>query len=267
YVAFHEATLAVAERFADLFHDAHIDVVQRYYEPRLAKQQRARYHALARKRRPARFVDVNVREGKETAEAVLSAPELPALRVTMRRVREFWWIERIWQEREGRVEEKDLGVPPLLPVPDAGELDDPDVRTPEALLRSLREEMARLGALRRRGQNALYRHYFDAIRAFYGEEVARRSKEAQSRPEAAPELTYEFAPAKPLSDDAARVEVVAAEAVPDEKGVKSPVGHAAFDLKRDRDGRWRISAEYARPSPEKPLLRVEGDVCRFFLGG
>lgn len=268
YAAFDAAAAnGCAAHFARLSADAHMEIVRRYYDPVLARTQEEAYdRLLAREGKVScSVVRVDAEKDRAVAELARTGNGTDRLFLTMERAGAGWRLSRIERETEpGKRAPRDLGVPPPLRVPPIGPPAPPDLSTPDAAVASLRRDMARLFALRTRGQNEMNRHYFQIVRAFYGEEEAQRARDAQKAAPPAPELSYEFAKAAPIGEGLRRVDVLAYEAVPGTKDRRSAVGNAAFDL-REGPGGWRIVRELGRPAPDRALRPVSGNLALFFL--
>lgn len=252
-----------AAHFARLGAAAHIDILRRYYAPELVRKQEAAYEQLQRSEAVVRCEVKTVaadKAGAATATIERTGARRILLELGMRLRGEFWWIERIAEVGEdGRRTERDLGIPPLLPQPKIGAAVKADLSSPEAALRSLHAEMARLAALRARSQNELFRHYFAIVSAFYGEEAATRAREAQKPADPAIPLSYEFGNAIAAAGGATRISVVARETVPGAEEKRSAVGRGMFDFRAGSTGEWRVVEELVQLTAEgNPEPRSSG---------
>jgi hypothetical protein len=274
YAAFDAATVNDVEaRFARLFKEAHLDVLRRYYDGQVVAAQAAAYEEAGAPPRVAHAVlSDEAREGGGalvTLERTVGAGPGAAtqrLRLAMRREGKWWWLDAIEQAGpDGVVARRDLGLPPVLPIPAVPPEEAPQLGTPSAALRSLQRDMARLLALRARAQGALYGKYLDLIRAFYGDEAAERARREQRRAEPGWKLEYEYGPPEGPREGPLRVEVWAFEVVPGTKGRRSAVGTAAFRMKRDALEAWRIVEEGRRPKPDAPAEPIATGFGLFFL--
>lgn len=273
YAAFDAVSVNDVEaRFARLFKEAHLEVLRRYYDAELVAAQAAAYEEAGA---PARVAHAVLAEEAREGGGVLvtldrtsgrDATAAQRLRLAMRREGRWWWLESIEQAGpDGVFARRDLGLPPLVTVPAVPPEEAPQLGTPSGALRSLQRDMARLLALRARAQSALYGRYLDLIRAFYGDAAAERARKEQRRAAPAPKLEYEYGPPEGARAGPVRVEVWAFEVVPGGEGRRSAVGTAAFRMRRDVLGAWRVVEEARRPAPDEPLKPIATGFGLFFL--
>jgi len=280
YAAFDAAASDdVGARFARLYQEAHLRALRRTYVEELVERQRKEYAAAGPAARGVAFAVVEERaEGQERAAVLLErtweardpetgayAPASLRVRLHLRREGRWWWVDRVEQAAAGGAfAARDLGVPPLVEVAAVPPEEPADLATPAAALRTLQRDMARLQALRARAQDALYRHYFDLVRAFYGEAIAERARKERPSPPRAPKVTHEFGEPERRQDGTLRITVTALEEIDAERGRHLPVGQASFSLARDALSEWRVVEEFHRPAPDAPLLPRTPSLGLFF---
>ncbi|MGQ0614556.1 MAG: hypothetical protein ACT4PV_12545 [Planctomycetaceae bacterium] len=278
YAAFDTAAVQdVAARFARLFEKAHLDALRRTYAADLVEQQAKAYAETGPSARNVSFTILEEGAAGEGGKATVllerrweardpgtGTYRLATLhvRLAMRREGRWWFLDTIAQAAPGgEFKTRDLGVPPLLSLAAPLAEQAPDLTSPQSALQTLSRDMARLQRLRAKGQNALYRHYFDLVRAFYGEAIAERARREQTAHPPPPPVTHEFGAPEPQKDGSVRIAVTALEEVAGERGQRSAVGQASFALASDALGDWRIVEERYRPDPEADFVP-----CRTTLG-
>ncbi len=271
YAAFDKAAVDdVAARFARLFEKAHLDALRRTYAADLVEQQAQAYAETGPSARNVSFTLLEEgaagEEGKATVllerrweardpETGTYRPTTLQVRLEMRREGRWWFIDRIAQAAPGaEFKARDLGVPPLLTLASPPAEQAADLASPQAALKTLARDMARLQRLRAKGQNALYCHYFDLVRAFYGEAIAESARKAQHPTPPPPPMTHEFGAPEPQKDGSVRLMVTALEEVSVNRGKTSAVGQASFSLASDALGDWRIVEERYRPTPDAAFV-------------
>jgi hypothetical protein len=257
-----------AGHFTRLSAAAHLEILERYYSPELVRKQEEAYDAVLRASERVECVVLGCEGDGSRALATVERRGASKVKLvlSLERSESAWRIAKIEQEAEGGVRiPRDLGVPPLLIVRPVGPPAPPDFTSPETALASLRHDMERLWALRARGQNELNRHYFQIVRAFYGDDVATKARDARKAPEPALPVEYETTKAMPLEATTLRIEAIAWEKVPGATDLRSAVGEASFDFRRDAEGRWRIEKERNRPKPGGQMELLPSGFGLFFL--
>jgi hypothetical protein len=263
FARFQEDQHGVRRRFAELFRDAHLDVLRRYYLPDVVARQAEDYDAQTQKGYRCEVRRVGATADTATALLVYTYIEGGRQReenseIELKREGESWWIRAIRdRRRDGSLETRDLGVPPAFPRADVGPPRPPDLTSARATVASLRADIVRLGAVRDNASLALLERFFDITAAFYGAKVAEEARAGQERPPAGERSTVEIGDAKARLADLVRVGVAVKE-----KG--GSVGEAAFDL-RAEGGSWRIVGEFARPDPDGPFVPNTRNLGLFFL--
>jgi hypothetical protein len=173
-----------------------------------------------------------------------------------------WLLRRILHEKPaGGYEDRGLGVPPALGEVEVPDRVEPDQGSPSAAITSLKAEALRLRALSWRGRLALYGHYFEILSGFCGADAAEQARKEQPVPKGWVPREFKIAQAKE-----SRVDVLALEEVPGTGGKRSAIGAARFELRRGKDGAWRVSSESSFPNPERPPVKLYNDFALFFLG-
>jgi len=273
YAAFDAAVANDVEpRFARVSADAHLRVLERYYVPELVARQRKEYDGVLPRSVAHAVLEESALEGGgvlvllERTSRAGDKTHATRVRLKLRREGKWWWVDAVESgPAEGPFAPRDIGLPPLVTAP-AVPPEEPVVRgTPTGTLKSLRRDMARLLALRARGQGALYRHYLDIVRAFYGDAVAERARREQPRAAPAPKVEYEMSPPATEGDGVVVVETAALETVPESPSKRSAVGVAAFRLRRDVLGDWFVLEELVRKEPSAPFTPSSGPAGLFFL--
>jgi hypothetical protein len=271
FARFQEEQHGVRRRFAELFRDAHLDLMRVHYAGDLVEKQAKAYDAQAQKGYRCEVVGVTpAGDAKATATLRRSYVEAGKKReesseVDLARDPRGWWISAIRDRApDGSFVERDLGSPPALarvPVPPQA---PPDLTSAKTAIASLRDATLRLGALRDNASLALQDRFFDITAAFYGEEAAQKAREGRGKPEPPTPSFVQIGDPKPRLADLVRIEVVVREEVPGRPDLRSAIGEAAFDL-RPSDGRWKIVGEHTRPAPDKAFSPATRNFGLFFL--
>jgi hypothetical protein len=263
----------VQRRFRELFREAHLAIVRRYYSETLVAAQEVRYRRTTGSDADARCDIGQIKGDFNRVTTILewnSRNDVTGrwvsnkVRLTLVRRVETWWIlvihdsdpDRGWVPRR-------LGVPADVPPAKAPQLIKSDRSAPKKAIRSLEREVLKLKAVGDQGRHAMARKFFDILAAFYGEEAAERAR--KERPEAAPRAgtTFDVREPEPAKEGRARIDVLVMELVPGMKDTKSAIGNAAFELTHGEDG-WRVAAEFIRPQPDQEFVPVTKNLALVF---
>ncbi|MHC4342261.1 MAG: hypothetical protein ACYSX0_18855 [Planctomycetota bacterium] len=126
--------------------------------------------------------------------------------------------------------------------------------------------MLRLGALTQKGRASLHAAYFRILGGFFGREVADEARAKQRAPRQPNAFDFEIQAPVEREGGLVRIEVLAMEPVPGGEGLRSAVGRASFDLRKEKDGMYRIVRELEQPHADKPP-RVRKERFAFFFVG
>ncbi len=252
---------AAVLRFGALFREAHVAVLRRYYAEAVVEKQRKVYAARKAPAMSCRIVSV------KGGEAVLLrewAGQKRRVKLTLEEKDGRWRVKKILHFQGDRYFDGGLGVPPAKKKIDVPKPALMRRNSPEATIRSLRDDMLRLRALQQRGDQRLNAAFEKLLREFLGADVVEGEQRWLNKTEPLPHTFHVSLPSPPV-EGVVRMGVVATEPVPGVKGQRTAIGHAGFDLKRTDAGSWRITAELTRKKPDEPLKALESFFGLFFL--
>ncbi|MHC4934047.1 MAG: hypothetical protein ACYTGV_17875 [Planctomycetota bacterium] len=264
---------AAGGHFARLFTQGYRVILQRYYVASIAATAKVEGEGseLRCEVGPVRL------EGSEKAIAELKHIWRPAkaakpmerkIQVHMKVREGRWWIEKVLHEAKGGkgLENRGVGIPPQVLVPKVPGRVLPDRAAPKSAVRCLRDEMLRLAALTQKGRASLHAAYFRILGGFFGKQVAAEARAKQRAPRQP--IVHDFEIQEPWEREGGlvRVEVLAMELVPGGEGVRSAIGRASFDLRKEKDGMYRIVRELEQPQADKPP-RVRKERFAFLFVG
>ena len=253
---------AAVLRFGALFREAHVAVLRRYYAEAVVEKQRRAYAASKAPAMSCRIVSL------KGGEAVLLrewAGQKRRVKLTLEDRDGRWRVKKILHFLGDRYFDGGLGVPPArkkIEVPKPALMRR---NSPEATIRSLRDDMQRLRALRQRSEQRLNAAFLKLLNEFLGAEVVLSERKRMVGKKAPLPHTFHVSLPSPPVDGVVRMGVIATEPVPGVKGQRTAIGHAGFDLKRNDAGSWRITAELTRRKPDEPLKALESFFGLFFL--
>jgi len=266
----------VADKFSDHFRDAHLAILDRYYSPVMRKAEERNYglDSPAVNMLRCQFVAVETDDKGSTRAFVrrswtdaLGRPRSDQAILAVRQAKDGkWFLVRIaFKAPDGSVTPNPRQVPPptsAIKVPQKFP-EFPD--TPDGVFKRLILEFRKLRFERRNAQNELNRHVFPLIKVLYGPEIAAEEKKNQETAKRRQEFFFRAKEAIELEGGGSRVEIMALDKAPD---VPNPiaVGHATFDMKKDKKGRWRVVAEAVASEADKPTVPVTKKFGIFLMG-
>lgn len=272
----HAQEQAVARRFHDLFEQAHLAILDRFYSPELVARQRKLYRDEVRDVNDLRCRVLEEKDGPHGRQLVyvrrrwidaIDRPVEDRAQLMFRKEKDGLWrlVEVRYEVRPGVFERRDRTIPPPTTrtrVP--GEFPKME-ETPAGTFGRLRLEFRKLRWERANAQHELFRHFFPIMREVLGPDVEKEARANQ--PAAKPRKEFWFREKDPefAEDGTARLTIMALEKAPGQEAALV-AGEAIFTMRKDADGRWRVTAESLKTDPDKPAEPVEKKIGLFLMG-
>ena len=276
WAALHAQEQAVARRFQALFEQAHLAILERFYDAELVAQQRRLYKEEVRDVNDLRCKVLEEKEGPNGRRLVyvrrrwidaLDRPVEDRAQLMFRKEEDGKWrmVEVRYEVESGRFERRDRTIPPVTArsqVPAEFPKMEP---TPGGTFNRLRLEFRKLRWERSNAQHELFRHFFAITRALYGPDVEAEARKNQ--PAAKPRKEFWFREKEPQAheDGSVLLTIMALEKAPGQDAALV-AGEAEFEMRKDDEGRWRVTKESLRTDPEKPAEPVRKKIGLFLMG-
>lgn len=276
WAALHAEEQAIARRFHDLFEQAHLAILERFYGAELVALQRRLYEEEMRDVNELQCKVLEEKEGPNGRQLVyvrrrwidaLDRPVEDRAQLMFRKEKDGKWrmVEVRYEVQPGRFERRDRTIPPVTArsqVP----AEFPEMEpTPRGTFGRLRLEFRKLRWERTNAQHELFRHFFEITRVLYGPEVEAEARSNQ--PAAKPRKEFWFREKEPKSneDGSVLLTIMALEKAPGQEAALV-AGEAEFEMRKDEKGRWRVTRESLRTDPEKPAEPVRKKIGLFLMG-
>jgi len=276
WAALHVQEQKIARRFHDLFEQAHLALLERYYAPELVAKQRELYKRDVRDVNDLACKVLEEKEGPHGRQLVyvqrrwidaLDRPREDRAQLMLRKEKDGLWrlVEVRYEVRPNDFERRDRTIPPVtvrMRVPEEfAETED----SPAGTFTRMKLEFRKLSWERGNAQHELFRHFFDITRLMFGPDVEKEARANQ--PAAKPRDQFWFQEKQPETrEDGTTVLTIMALEKAEDRDAAMQAGEAAFEMRKDDKGRWRVVRELLRTDPEKPAEPVSRKFGLFLMG-
>jgi ketosteroid isomerase-like protein len=276
WAALHAQEQIVARRFHDRFEQAHLAILDRFYDGKLIALQRKLYKEEVRDVNDLTCKLLEEKAGPSGRQLVyvrrrwidaIDRPMEDRAQLMFRKEKDGKWrlVEVRYEIRPGVFERRDRTIPPVtarkqVPVK-FPEMD----ATPAGVFKLLQLEFRKLEWERSNAQHELFRHYFSVADVLFGAEVAKELRANQ--PAAKPRNQFWYQEKEPTTNEDGSVLLVisALEKAPGQEAALV-AGEAEFVMRKDAKGNWRVVTEALKTDPDKPAVPVRKKIGLFLMG-